>query len=782
MRSNPPFAIPIYDSRVLRHLHQQQYQAHEYRKMSTNSFSTQDQASSWLFHPFSVKMGETAQRRRSLVFGNRISTRPQDLFERDRCISISRSSRDLGSRISTNAKTFSCRTDTQGESMVDSTFSIIEPLPSRCRPVNKNEYRPDLDGLRAIAILAVLAFHFGLGLEGGYVGVDIFFVLSGYLITRQIVSQLDRKSFSLAEFYGRRAKRLFPVAFVTMLATSSAAYFLLLPKDFLEFGQSLIAQSVFASNFYFSRETGYFDHGSIPKPLLHYWSLAVEEQFYFIYPLLLLIACRLNRIRLLLILSAITFTSLIASLCYTETSPQAAFFLLPTRAWELLIGGLVALSPFPGQRKLSRPLANSLSVIGLGSITVAMFTFDETTEFPGISASIPCIGTAILIGVHANSETFLRRTFSSRPLVFIGLISYSLYLWHWPVVVYSNVFIDFLGYEIPLVYQATTTLLLALLSYRLVEKPFRRTRTTNLRLLGACATMFAVLAAVGFSIHLTRGFPKRLASDALKLANGISDRVSDRAAKPGTSTFFEYLPMGLLNDDQSHLDVFLWGDSHANCLYDAFFALCERANLKGGAAIQNATLPVIDYSFHHNPQRVEQSTEYNLGVLQMIRTHTPKIVILAARWNGYLENPKFDTTKVRSAVIEIASVLAQEVPQVVFITQVPEPGFDVPRTLAYRSWFSANSAIQRRAPSDELHRPQYEITKELESLDGVNIIELGLGLLDPTGSSYQWTDDGGCLFIDDNHLSRRGINRLGPLITSTFDKFPVDLSPHDQSK
>lgn len=306
--------------------------------------------------------------------------------------------------------------------------------------MKKIRYRPEIDGLRAIAILTVLAFHFDLGIEGGFVGVDIFFVISGYLITTQIHENLIAGSFSLIDFYQRRLKRLLPAAVVMMIITTAAGHFLLVPSDYREFGQSLLAQAFFSANFYFFRESDYFVHGGVSRPLLHCWSLAVEEQFYFLFPALLVGLFKLKRASAWLVLIFLTGLSMLASIHYTDHSPLGAFYLLPTRGWELLIGGVVALSERRVVGAITGPLKSGLAFAGVALTLGPVVLFTSHTPFPGYVAGLPCIGTAALIVSTSVRSSYIGKILSCSPLVSIGMISYSLYLWHWPIIEFSKIF------------------------------------------------------------------------------------------------------------------------------------------------------------------------------------------------------------------------------------------------------------------------------------------------------------------------------------------------------
>jgi len=339
-------------------------------------------------------------------------------------------------------------------------------------------YRPEIDGLRAIAVASVILFHAGFAVfSGGFVGDDVFFVISGFLITSIIVEELKAGPFSLLRFYERRARRILPALFVVMAACVPFAYSLLSPDDLKDFAQSLAAIALFCSNVLFWGESGYFDTQAELKPLLHTWSLAVEEQFYVVYPLLLLAAWRLGRNCLLAMIGVISVVSLCTSVVEVRDYPTAAFYLLPSRAWQLLVGAITAFATGQWKRVADRSPSGRLAGEavgwgGLAMILTALFTFDERTPFPGLNAALPTLGTALVL-LAATERTQVGRVLAWRPLVGLGLISYSAYLWHQPLFAFTK---HALLADLPTglaIVLCALTLVLAMLSWRYIEQPFR---------------------------------------------------------------------------------------------------------------------------------------------------------------------------------------------------------------------------------------------------------------------------------------------------------------------
>ncbi len=306
-------------------------------------------------------------------------------------------------------------------------------------------YRADVDGLRCIAVLLVVFYHAGVPfISGGYVGVDVFFVISGYLITKILVNEIEAGRFTYQQFYLRRIKRLFPALFVVLFVTGMVGFVLLMPGEFEDLGESIATTALFTSNFLFFNEAGYFDAPAETKPLLHTWSLAIEEQFYLLFPVILTFVIVRIKGSLPRWIWGIAIISFSVSALTIEDSPNAAFYLLPSRAWELMTGALVALWLREGGAKImgTALLPEAIGWIGLAGVVFAALSFNANTVFPGFAALLPCVGTAmVLICGDARPGSQLRRVLSLKPLVVIGLISYSLYLWHWPLLVYAKLYL-----------------------------------------------------------------------------------------------------------------------------------------------------------------------------------------------------------------------------------------------------------------------------------------------------------------------------------------------------
>lgn len=343
---------------------------------------------------------------------------------------------------------------------------------------HSNTYRPEIDGLRALAVLPVIFFHAGFDLfSGGFIGVDIFFVISGYLISTIIINEVVNNKFSLITFYERRCRRILPALFFIILTCLPFAWFWLPPSELESFGGSILAVSLFVSNIFFWLESGYFDAAVELKPLIHTWSLGVEEQFYILFPIFLIFVWRFGIRNIILIFISIFFASLILSHWAAYNKPSANFYWLPSRAWELLIGVLAAF--FVMHKKLtSKPICEFLSLLGISMIAYSILTFDSNTPLPSLFALIPTLGTVFII-ISTNEYTIISKLLSKKIFVGLGLISYSLYLWHQPIFAFTrHTSLDeiSLGHSFFLI---LLSLILAFISWKWVESPFRRKDLTS---------------------------------------------------------------------------------------------------------------------------------------------------------------------------------------------------------------------------------------------------------------------------------------------------------------
>jgi peptidoglycan/LPS O-acetylase OafA/YrhL len=473
-------------------------------------------------------------------------------------------------------------------------------------------YRADIDGLRAVAVLSVLAYHAGLAkISGGFVGVDVFFVISGYLISSIVFSEIAESRFSVIRFYERRIRRIFPALFVMLGVSSVFAMIYLLPGELINYSRSMLAATLSVSNFYFWRHSGYFDL-PLSQPLLHTWSLAVEEQFYICFPLFLVLVRRFAPRRLATAVVVIFVASLLASAIVVSRHEQTAFYMLYTRAWELLLGTILSLGLLP--RMQSAWLRNLATITGLGMIGYSLLVYTQYTIFPGLNALAPCVGSALIIWAGEAGSSLVGAVLSWRPVVFVGLISYSLYLWHWPLIVLQNMGMLFGVAMLPSLPHATfltahrfdmlvllfLSLTLAVLSWRFVERPFR---SGALRLSGrplfalAGACMLLLVSLSSLTVY-AGGFRSRFPKDAVQVASSIDSKADFKSMRVGvcfitTDYHFENYDLNVcLRQDSGKKNYLLVGDSHSAMLWPALASSLEDTNvMQASTAACEPTFP-----------------------------------------------------------------------------------------------------------------------------------------------------------------------------------------------
>ncbi len=498
------------------------------------------------------------------------------------------------------------------------------------------EYRREIDGLRALAVVPVILFHAGFELfSGGYVGVDVFFVISGYLITTIIISEIQLGQFSFASFYERRARRILPAMFFVVLACLPFAWLWMFPDQFVDFAQSVVAVALFSSNILFWAESDYFAAAAELKPLLHTWSLAVEEQYYLFFPPLLIALSRLGKRTTVSVLVLIGAGSLYLSWWGINSYQTATFYLLPTRLWELLIGSLCAFYLFYRKDEVISKLWQNEIMAGLGLLLILIptFTYRHDTPFPGLYALPPTLGTALLV-LFCEKNTFAARLLSTRPFVGIGLISYSAYLWHQPLFAFIKIRrLEPPGDELMLL-TAALSILLAYLTWRYVEKPFRnrsnfsRSKIFNLSLIGSVACI-----ALGGVLQLNNGFAHhRFSEDQLDLISYLGyDKT--KLYREGTcfltskQTSPSFAPSCTVITKNNGGNLFLWGDSHAAALSSGL-----RGRETGLSQYTSAGCPPLLNVRIHGRLQCQAINEH---ILDRVARVKPAMLILHANWYRY---------------------------------------------------------------------------------------------------------------------------------------------------
>ncbi len=448
-------------------------------------------------------------------------------------------------------------------------------------------HRKEVDGLRAIAIIPVIFFHAGFStFSGGFVGVDVFFVISGYLITSIILAEKQAGAFSIINFYERRARRILPALFVVMLSCLPFAWLWLLPDDMKSFSQSLVAVTCFSSNLLFYLTSGYFDTATQLKPLLHTWSLAVEEQYYLLFPIFLFFTWRLGKNWIVGILIFLACISLATAEWGSIHFPEFTFYLLPTRGWEILIGSFVAfyLINKEGETtptaKLPKTVKELFSFAGLSLILFAVFTFNDHIPFPGLYALVPTIGTALIL-LFANQQTFTGKFLSNKAFVGIGLISYSAYLWHQPLFAFAR----YRSIDEPdktlLTGLAICALILAYLSWKFIETPFRNKQLIKRNHVFYFSSVFGILfILIGLSGHFQKGYKLRLPNKVLEITEAATVDVKHRDTDNCTVTGSNYNLINCIKGNITKPPKYaIIGDSQAESLISKLNTAFSNTNL-----------------------------------------------------------------------------------------------------------------------------------------------------------------------------------------------------------
>jgi len=654
------------------------------------------------------------------------------------------------------------------------------------------KYRPEIDGLRAIAVLSVLIYHaqFILGgtntsdstklLSGGFIGVDIFFVISGYLISLIVLRELASNAFSFANFYERRARRILPALFAAMLASIPVAWALMLPKAFKEYALSIMASLGFGSNFLFWQEDSYTAEPSLLKPFLHTWSLSVEEQFYLLFPLLLLMLWRFAKPLLTPTLTLLFLVSLLTAEIGSRTFSDANFFLLPSRGWEMLIGALLAINELARKGEIYQTIYNkpelpliikdSFPKLGLIWIIGAFFLFDASTLHPSLSTVFPVAGSAMIIGFARPGE-LVTRLLSMRIFVSIGLISYSLYLWHFPLFAFARIH-DVLHTNVDKLLIVVLSFILAILSYFLIEKPFRNRQRLGRRwFFSILISSAALIAGIQVYIYKTDGAAFRLGAVA-----GLFEKAELRT-----------VPNGDYGSHTNRPAILNIGDSHAEVLTSNLRIIADRNQLNYTQVIESGC-PLVTGLTRFDDGKVHKrcSNELNQRRLNAVKQYKDAIIVFNARWTLYLSGQRFDNkqgdiesgfelllTTEQKPVANIAGVTAalkhtinellENHQKVVLVYPIPEVAWHVPNkikreldTVTYGqklAKFESLALTASKARFKERSEAAYQLYDSLG--DHPNIVRVYPGdLLCSAQSDECYThDDVQLYYYDDNHLT-----------------------------
>ena len=614
-----------------------------------------------------------------------------------------------------------------------------------------------IQGLRALAALLVTLFH-AKWVNGGFIGVDIFYVISGFLITGLLLREIERTgTINFKEFYARRFKRLLPTSFFVLLVTAVASWLLIPDTMRSSLGRDIIAASLYVSNYLFAWwQADYQNLDATPSPVIHYWSLAVEEQFYLIWPLLILFffiaATKFKKkILLTLLVATVTALSFVFSIYQTETSPIWAFYSLPTRAWELGLGALLVLLPPIKTKKL-------VGLLGFIFIIVSAFIFDETTAFPGVNAVLPVLGTVMLISTINSWPPFLNDVANSRMFQWLGEISYPLYLWHWPLLVLPSTYFarPLAIYERILAIIAT--IILADLTHRFIEEPFRKHKTEPTLVFKRSGVITLVSVLIGTAIIFS-------SSDKIDVS-GINGAVSLAQIKARPLVYDDGCHANyaqtksdecIYADTKSDKTMVLYGDSHAAQWFPALMEIASRSGYRLISLTKSACPSVDTVRLDQGGFKMSRCKQWRINTIKRIQEINPDVLIMSS-FQYFAQPPRFTDREQwwndgqRKLLTEVKNIS----PHLIYITDTPHPLRDIPACLANYSISKCNTT-QR---SEDL------------SISGFNVINPNSWLCSRVCPAVK---DGVVAYRDASHISVDIAIALIPRLTQALREQGVNL-------
>jgi peptidoglycan/LPS O-acetylase OafA/YrhL len=639
-------------------------------------------------------------------------------------------------------------------------------------------YRREIDGLRAVAVAAVVLSHAGAaGFSGGFVGVDVFFVISGYLITSIILAERDQGVFSLSRFYERRARRILPALFLTVLLCLPVAWILLPPDEMRDFSQSVAAVPLFATNMLFWREAGYFDAAAVSKPLLHTWSLAVEEQFYLVYPMLLLLANRLSTRRLASAFFCVIVVSFALAEWGSAHAKDASFFTLPFRAWELAVGAWLAVQFPPSAPPIGDSSVRQVgSVAGFWMIAFAVFAYDAETPFPGIYATLPVFGAGLII-VCAHPDTIIGRGLACRPMVVLGLTSYSAYLFHHPLMAFARNAVGPDAEGLPMLLFAGLSFLLAYMSWRYFELPCRNGALVSRKIFcAASVTVVLIFLVFGVTGHRTGGFlSQRLTPDQETLLKTAEASPARERCHTGGADFLPPTHACVLN--QGHRKAAIFGDSHT---VELAFVLADELGKHGFQVTQHSFSSCAPSLGPKPGTRATPCDAWSMETLSLIkRDDQIDLVVVSYRILSYLRGSG-EVAPAPDAWDTLATLLRHltaQGKQVVLTLQAPELSASIQDLVFNTNNLHGDIPGQSRVDWEDQRRI---ITARLSELPREVMV------VDPSDifcdmKTCNATKDGIALYFNDNHMSVGGARLVAKQvvnrISSVFSVHPANRLP-----
>jgi peptidoglycan/LPS O-acetylase OafA/YrhL len=662
------------------------------------------------------------------------------------------------------------------------------------------EYRREIDGLRAVAVLPVILFHAGFSFfSGGFVGVDVFFVVSGYLITSILIAELEQGNFSIARFYERRARRILPALFVVMLACLPFAYMWMLPSQLEDFSESLVTTVLSLSNIYFLSQVNYFAPDAELQPLLHTWSLAIEEQYYFLFPLMLLALRRFSlKTKAVCIFWLVVISFLFSEWAWRENSARSFFFTL-SRFWEIGVGSICAFFSVGRAQRSS----NVLSMAGLAMIVVSIFAYSDRIPSPSAYTLVPVVGTALII-LFAAKETWVAQLLSLRGFVGIGLISYSAYLWHQPLFAFARLRSLTEPSYVLMGGLAVAALLLAWATWRYVEQPFRKRANpalvTQRSVFAASGAVGAVFIALGLAGYVGQGFNWRFSAEMLRYVE------ADNAKPPSPCDYGPEDPVPkhpvndcLFSNDEGNVNVLLAGDSHMLALSEVLGEALSSKKIGYYHASPTGCLPLRNMRpFGQISNR--KCTEHNDVIYNYAARSGITTVVLASRFPWYLAGSQFDNgeggvesgeagwvdvaeridsdandderqARVIAAYEQRIRELAEQF-NVVLVYPVPEAGWNVPNHAFRIAYFSeenptiTTSYTVYRERALEVNALFDRLVSGLPNVYGARVHEV---LCSEATDRCVNADADAVYYNDDDHLNNEGARLVTPTIIEAIE-------------
>jgi peptidoglycan/LPS O-acetylase OafA/YrhL len=637
-------------------------------------------------------------------------------------------------------------------------------------------YRPEIDGLRAVAVMSVILYHAGFEIfSGGYVGVDIFFVISGYLISKIIFHDLDRNIFSLKQFYKRRARRILPALILVLFVSVIVAWFILLPDEIKSFSENLISVNVFASNFLY-RKAGYFDSPTEYNPLIHTWSLSLEEQFYIFFPIFSVVFFKYGYRRIIIVLITIFLLSLAYAQILASKSPVANFYMLTTRAWELLIGVFITLIFDKIKCINTRNINELFAILGFFFIIFSIFSFDEKTPFPSFWTLFPTVGTALII-LFGDHKTFVGKILTFKIFLNLGLISYSAYLWHQPLFAYMKLFslnkpsISTMGLL------ASLSILMAYLSYKFIELPFRYKKVNEKIMYYSFALIMLIFIMIGLI-----GMQGRIKTFWEVKNPGLSNVTDIKGNLNYINCSSDFAKIGnadckVVGNGQNK--VVIWGDSHAGVMSKV---IPEIEGTKIYVISHSGCPPIIGVRRFDKVDKISScaNTKSLESYSKFIAEIKPSTVILVGRWSLYLNGYYIDgipqknhhylslddkdnsikTLKLRESNLiqqldKTVNYFANN-SRVIILTQPPEYSFLNARAIKNTNFSLSTSNLS------VWHNSEYDLFAGLKKSLNLKILDSKKLFCDSEKCNTR--NNGQLLYADDNHLSYDGAIKIWGII------------------